>query len=140
MVNTQILVGRLGKDVEFSTLQSGKSVAKCSLAVSKKYKVNGETKEVTYWFNLEAWDKLAEIFRDWTKKGDLIYVSGETLNEMYEKDGEKKYTSKVRVNEMKMLGSKNDTTQQAQSQSVPSAMQSRNQPDYEDDGDPDPPF
>jgi single-strand DNA-binding protein len=104
MHNRQDIIGRTGKDVEVVTLQSGKKVAKVSIAVSEKYTVNGEKKEETTWFNIEAWDKLAEIFEKFVKKGDLVFVSGRTKVETYEKDGIKRQSTKIIVNNLTMLG------------------------------------
>jgi single-strand DNA-binding protein len=72
--------------------------------VSEKYTVNGEKKEETTWFNIEAWDKLAEIFEKFVKKGDLVFVSGRTKVETYEKDGIKRQSTKIIVNNLTMLG------------------------------------
>ena len=129
MINKFIGIGRTGKEVEIQTLQSGNKVAKVSVAITEKYTKNGEKVEETQWLNLEAWGKLADIFEQYVKKGDLIFFSGKVKIDQYEKDGQKMSATKIVVYEMQMLGSKSqDLTQ-------PSSTQSRNQPVYEDDSE-----
>jgi single-strand DNA-binding protein len=134
MLNRQDIIGRTGKEVEVVTLQSGKKVAKVSIAVSEKYTVNGEKKEETTWFNIEAWDKLAEIFEKFVKKGDLIYVSGKTKVETYEKDGIKRQSTKIIVNQLTMLGGGEKT------EKPESKPQQQNNNSVEDDSEQELPF
>lgn len=104
MVNKQILLGRAGKDPEVRHLEGDKVVANFSIATSKKIK----DQENTEWHNIVIWGKLAEIVEKYVKKGDLLYVEGETRHRKYESDTGVKYITEVFVNEMKMLGGKKD--------------------------------
>lgn len=113
-MNQVILMGRLGSDVEIR--QAGATqVAKCSLATSKTFKdKEGNKQEKTCWHNLEAWGRTAEVMAGYLTKGSKIVVVGEIDNQTYEKDGEKKYVSKVRVNEFHFadVKSKDDNVKQ----------------------------
>jgi len=98
-VNKVILIGRLGKDPELKNTASGSSVCSFSLATSKKYK----DKEQTQWHNVVAFGKLAEICGKYLQKGRQAYIDGEIRYEEYEKDGVKKYITKIIANEVSFL-------------------------------------
>lgn len=87
-VNQVILLGRLTRDVEVKSTSSGKSVATASMAVDKG-------QDQTAFFDVTAWDKLAEILGKYTKKGSKILVQGRLDQQTWEKDGQK--NSKVVV-------------------------------------------
>jgi len=103
------LIGNLGKDPEVKQLDSGKTLAKLSLATSENYKnADGEKVTDTQWHNLVAWGKTAQIAEQYLKKGNKIAIEGKLINRTYEdKEGVKRYVTEVLVNEILMLGSKN---------------------------------
>lgn len=106
-INKVILIGRLGKDPEVRYMPSGGAVANASLATSEQWKDknSGENKERTEWHNLVFYRRLAEIAGEYLKKGALIYVEGKLTTEKWQdKDGKDRYTTKIVVNEMQMLG------------------------------------
>ncbi len=111
MVNKVILIGNLGKDPEFRTTQSGLSVAKFSLATTEKRKnQNGELQENTEWHRLVCWARLAEVARDYLKKGSRIYAEGRIHYDSYEnKEGQKVYTTEINVNSFQMLSSRSES-------------------------------
>ncbi len=93
-VNKVILVGHLGKDPELSYLPSGQSVAKFTMATSRKYKdKNGELKEETEWHNIVAWEKLGEFCAQYLAKGRQAYVEGRIRSHNWEDREGKKRTS-----------------------------------------------
>lgn len=105
MVNKVILVGNLGKDPEVKYLDANKVVATLALATSERYNDrNGNKVENTEWHNLELWDGLAKVAEKYLTKGSMIYVEGKIKTDMYEKDGIKRYSTKIRVLTMNMLG------------------------------------
>lgn len=103
------LIGNLGKDPEVKQLDSGKILAKLSLATSENYKnADGEKVTDTQWHNLVAWGKTAQIAEQYLKKGNKIAIEGKLINRSYEdKEGIKRYVTEVLVNEILMLGTKN---------------------------------
>ncbi len=109
MTNKVQLIGNLGKDPEVKKLESGKTLAKLTLATSETYKnVKGEKVTDTQWHNLVAWGKTAEIAEEYLKKGSKVAVEGKLVNRSYEdKEGNKRYVTEVLVNEFLMLGAKN---------------------------------
>lgn len=102
------LIGNLGNDPEIIALESGKKLAKFSLATNESYKdVNGEKQTKTDWHNIVAWGKTAEIIEKYVTKGKEVAVEGKLTTRNYEtKEGEKRYITEVVCNELLMLGSK----------------------------------
>ncbi len=106
-VNKVILIGRLGKDPETRYMPNGEAVTNITLATSEKWKDKaGEKQEKTEWHNLVFFRRLAEVAGEYLKKGAEIYVEGKLTTEKYEKEGVTRYSTKIIVNEMTMLGSK----------------------------------
>jgi single-strand DNA-binding protein len=106
-LNRVQVIGRLGKDPETRFTPSGKKVAHFSLAVSQRWKSDGETKEYTEWVNIEAWGRLGEVCQEYLKKGSLVYLEGRLKTDKYEdKGGETKYYTKVVALQMQMLDKK----------------------------------
>jgi len=107
-LNRVQLIGRLGKDPESHSTPTGKKVATFSLAVSERWKsAEGESKENTEWFNVEAWGRLGEICQQYLHKGKLVFLEGRLKTDKYEdKGGETKYYTKVVALSMQMLDRK----------------------------------
>ncbi len=102
------LIGNLGNNPEIITLESGKKLAKMSIATNETYKnAQGEKVTDTQWHNVVAWNKTAEIIEKYLQKGSEIAIEGKLTSRSYEdKDGTKKYITEIVCNEMLMLGSK----------------------------------
>ncbi len=102
------LVGNLGKDPETITLESGRKLAKFSLATNENYKdANGHKQTKTDWHSLIAWGKTAEIIEKYVTKGKEVAIEGKLTTRSYEtKEGENRYVTEVVVNEILMLGNK----------------------------------
>ena len=95
-LNRVQLIGRLGRDPESKFTPTGKKVTHFSLAVSQRWKTNGESKEYTEWVNVEAWGRLGEVCQEYLRKGSLVYLDGRLKTEKYEdKGGETRYFTKV---------------------------------------------
>lgn len=145
-LNQVNLIGRLGQDPEFKTLQNG-GVANLSLATSEKWrdKTTGEQKEATEWHRVVVYGKLAEICRDYLAKGSLIYIEGSLKTRKWQdQSGVERYTTEVQARNMRILSSNNGGQQQGggqqQQQRPPQQQQQRpqqqgNQPpmDFDDD-------
>lgn len=98
-------MGFLGKDPETRTLESGMMVSSASLATSESYKDRqGNKVDQTEWHNIEFWDRQAEIAGQYLKKGSQIYLEGKIKTDTWEKDGQKHYRTKIRVQSFTMLG------------------------------------
>ena len=106
-VNKIVLIGHLGRDPETRSLEGGKSVTNFSLAVTER---KGQDAE---WFNIVAWEKLADICQEYLHKGSQVYVEGRQKTESWEKDGEKKYKQTIVIHNMTMLGQSNGGNHEA---------------------------
>lgn len=102
------LIGNLGNNPEIITLESGKKVAKFSIATNENYKnAKGDKVTDTQWHNVVAWNKTAEIIEKYLEKGNEIAVEGKLTSRSYEtKEGEKRYITEVVCSEILMLGGK----------------------------------
>ena len=107
MKNKVNLMGRLGSDPELRNISADTVVCKATIATSEKYKdKSGEVKEETQWHTLELWGKQAEVFAKYLKKGSKVDIEGKIIYDKYEKDGEKKTFTKIRVQSFTFLDSK----------------------------------
>lgn len=108
-MNKAILIGRAGKDPDLTYTSTGAAVAKFSLAISRKWKdkASGEAKEETTWFNIVAWDRLAETCSQYVHKGDQVYLEGRFVSRKYtDKDNIERMTFEVVVTELELLHNK----------------------------------
>lgn len=110
-VNKVILVGNLGADPEIRNLPSGSSVANFNIATSESYtNKNGEKVTQTEWHRIECWEGLAKVAEQYLKKGNSVYIEGKIRTEEWQdKDGNTRYTTKIRAQNMTMLGGRNDS-------------------------------
>jgi single-strand DNA-binding protein len=76
-VNKIIVIGNVGRDPELRYTANGKSMVKFSLATNHRFQdQNGEWQEQTEWFNVIAWNQLAERVMERVQKGSQAYVEG----------------------------------------------------------------
>lgn len=110
MRNRVQLIGHLGSNPELREFENGKKLVKLSMATNETYKNNeGDKVTDTQWHTIVAWGKTAEILSKYTTKGSEIAVEGKlTTNAYDDKDGNKRYTTEVVVNDVVLLGKKPD--------------------------------
>ena len=112
-MNKVTLIGNAGSDPEVKTWENGGKSVFLTLATSKKWKNKdtGEPVEKTTWHNLRFNGNICDVVGKYVKKGDKIAVVGEIDNYEYQdKDGHKRYGTRVDVREMELLGSKRQET------------------------------
>ena len=115
--NLVIFLGRLGKDPEVRFMPDGKAVCSFSLATSREWKDKDGNKETkTEWHNIVAFGKTAEACGKYLKKGSKVMLDGDIRYESYEKNGEKKYITKIHAQTVKFLDGK---TGEAKTQEPP---------------------
>jgi single-strand DNA-binding protein len=107
-LNKVMIIGNLGRDPEMRYTSDGKPQAKFSVAVSRVWTTQeGERKEETEWFNVVAWDKLAEQCGQYAAKGQKIYVEGRLQTRSWEgQDGQKHKTVEVMASNAIFLGAR----------------------------------
>lgn len=99
------LIGRVGQDPEILNLETGKKLAKFSIATHENFtNAKGEKVENTEWHNVVAWGKTADIVEQFVNKGKEIAIEGKLTNRSWEdKEGNKRYTTEIVCNEMLLL-------------------------------------
>ena len=103
-LNRVQLIGHLGKDPETRFTPSGKKVCSFSMAVNNRWRgADGEVKEATEWFNIEAWGKLGEFAQSYLGKGRLVFVEGRLQTDRYEQEGEARSRTKVVASQLQAL-------------------------------------
>jgi single-strand DNA-binding protein len=103
------LIGNLGNAPEIKNLESGKKMARFSVATNESYRnAKGEKVTDTQWHTLVAWGKVAGIVEKYLTKGKEVAIEGKLVSRSYnDKEGKKKYITEIQVNELLLLGSKN---------------------------------
>ncbi|MFN9670105.1 MAG: single-stranded DNA-binding protein [Pseudanabaena sp.] len=106
-LNKVHLVGHAGRDHEVKYFESGKLVCNFTLAVNRNTSNRDEPPD---WFDLEVWDKTAEIAANYVKKGSLIGVSGALKFDRWtdRNTGDERQKPVIRVDRLELLGSRRD--------------------------------
>jgi single-strand DNA-binding protein len=113
-------IGRLGGDVDTRYMTNGKAVSSFSIAVGSQWKdKSGAKQESTEWVSCTAFDKIGEICGEYLKKGSQVYVSGRMKTDKYEKDGQTRYSTKIVIENMQMLGGKSEQSDSKPKESAP---------------------
>lgn len=110
-VNKVIIIGRLGKDPEVRYTPNGQAVANFTVATSENWtdKTSGQKQEKTEWHRIVVWGRLAELCRDYLRKGRQVYIDGRLQTRSWDdKDGVKKYTTEIIANGVQFLGTSPD--------------------------------
>lgn len=108
-VNKVILIGNLGADPDVRYMPSGDAVATVSVATSEAWKDRntGEMQERTEWHRVVFFGKLAEIVKQYLRKGSKVYVEGKLRTKKWQtQEGQDRYTTEIIVDNMQMLDSR----------------------------------
>jgi single-strand DNA-binding protein len=110
-VNKVILLGNVGKDPEIRATASGMTVANFSIATTDRIKgQDGQYTDKTEWHNLVAFQRTAEIIRDYVKKGNKLYIEGRLQTSSWDDktSGQKKYRTEIIVSDLSLLSGKGE--------------------------------
>jgi single-strand DNA-binding protein len=110
-VNKVILLGNVGKDPEIRSTPGGTMVATFTLATSDRQKdPQGNWQDRTEWHNLVAFQRTAEIIRDYVKKGTKLYVEGKIQTRSWDdkESGQKRYRTEIIVNDLSLLSGRDE--------------------------------
>ncbi len=109
-LNKVQLIGRLGKDPEVRSTQTGRTVTTITLATSETFGKDADRKERTEWHKIILWDKLGQIAGNYLRKGRQVYVEGRiTYRDYMDRDNIKRYTTEIVATTMVFLGSKDES-------------------------------
>ena len=103
------LIGNLGNNPDVRNTESGKKMARVSISTNESYRnAKCETDKETQWQNAIAWGKNAEVIEKYLTKGSQVAVEGKLVTRNYvDKEGIKRYTTEVQVNDILLMGCKN---------------------------------
>ena len=103
MLNKVCLIGNIGKSPEYKEFPNG-NLLSFSVATTESFKdKKGDWVKNTEWHNISLWGKSAYYYAEKLNKGNRVYVEGKLKTDSYEKDGQKKYITKVVANTVKLL-------------------------------------
>ncbi len=109
-VNKVIVLGNLGRDPEIRYTSDERAIANLSIATSSKYKDkgSGEMREQTEWHRIVLYNRLAEIAREYLKKGQSVYLEGRLQTRKWQdQNGQDRYTTEIVGDNLQMLGARN---------------------------------
>lgn len=110
-VNKVFLLGNVGKDPEIRSTPGGTMVASFTLATSDRQKdAQGNWQDRTEWHNLVAFNRTAEIIRDYVKKGSKLYIEGKIQTRSWDdkESGQKRYRTEILVNDLSLLSGREE--------------------------------
>lgn len=117
-MNNVSLIGRLTKDPDLKTTQSGLSVCRFTVAVDRPYSKEKQTDFI----NCIAWRQTADFICKYFTKGQRIALIGSIQTGSYEKDGSKVYTTEVNVSNVEFCESKKQSGETAQTNEATEEM------------------
>lgn len=136
-VNRVFLLGNVGKDPEIRSTGGGTMVATFGLATSERYKdQQGNFQDRTEWHNIVAYARLAEIIRDYVKKGSKLFVEGRITTRNWddkEHAGRKVYRTEIIVSDLSLLSGRDEGSAGSNRSSGSTAGFDQRQPAGQDD-------
>jgi len=106
-MNLVTLVGRLARDMELRSTNTGKAVGNFSVAVDRRFKKDGQP--TADFFNVVTWGKQAELIDQYLSKGDRIALSGRLQTREYQaKDGSNRYITEVVLESFDFINNKKE--------------------------------
>lgn len=105
MLNKMLVIGNVGRDPEMRYTPSGSAVTSFSLAVNRRYTPpNGEPQEETEWFDITAWNRLAETCNNYVTRGMKVYVEGRLRSRSWVgQDGQTRFRNEIVANTVTFL-------------------------------------
>lgn len=108
-INKVILIGNLGADPDTRFTAQGSAITNLNLATDESYKdkQTGQMVPKTEWHRIVVFNRLAEIAKDYLKKGSKVYIEGRLQTRKWQdQSGQDRYTTEIVGNELQMLDSR----------------------------------
>tara|TARA_B100001179_G_scaffold148331_1_gene107668 strand:+ start:359 stop:814 length:456 start_codon:yes stop_codon:yes gene_type:complete len=128
-MNKILVIGNLGSDPEMRYTPNGNAVTSFSVATNRRYKTSdGETREETEWFRVNAWNRLGETCNQYLQRGSKVYVEGTLTSGAYlSNDGDPRASLDIRATEVRFLDSRNSGPTNSTNETYSSQSQSQSQ-------------
>jgi single-strand DNA-binding protein len=109
-VNNVMLLGYLGSDPEIRYTSGGTIVGEMRIATTERVKKGGDWVDETEWHTLKAFNRTAEICRDYLHKGSKVYIEGKLHTDKWQdkETGAARYKTEILVRELVLLGDRDD--------------------------------
>ncbi len=133
-INKVILIGNLGADPDARMTQQGSAVTNLNIATDESYKDKntGQMVPKTEWHRVVMFNRLAEIAKDYLKKGSKVYIEGKLQTRKWQdQSGQERYTTEIVANELQMLDSKPNSGSYDQPQNNAGYAPQNNAPAYD---------
>ena len=107
-LNKMIVIGNVGNDPEMRYTPSGSAVTSFNVATNRRYTTgDGEQREETEWFRVNAWNRLAETCNQYVTRGMKVYVEGRLSSSPWiDRDGQARAGNEISAFEVKFLDSR----------------------------------
>lgn len=113
-VNRVFLLGNIGKEPTVRATSAQTIIANFALATSERHKdQQGNWQDATEWHNLVAFGRIAELVRDYVKKGSQLFIEGKLQTRSWDDNGQKRYRTEIVVSELTLLGGSNHGDKQS---------------------------
>ena len=120
MFNKIIIAGNLSRDIELRYTQGGNAIANTAIATSRRFTQNGEKREEVCFVDVTFFSRSAEIANQYLHKGSKILIEGRLkFDQWTDNNGQKKSKHSVVVETMQMLGTKDNNSENTNSQQQP---------------------
>ena len=132
MFNKIVLVGNLTKDIDLRYTQGGAAIGSSSIAVTRKYTLNGEKREETCFIDLTFFGKQAEVSNQYLQKGSKLLVEGRLkFDQWQDSNGQNRSKHSVAVEVMEMLGDAKQNNQDYQQGGYSNQRTQQKQPKHQ---------
>lgn len=104
MRNSVMLIGRPGADPTVKTFENNRSVLHFNLAVNESYQnTQKEWVTDTQWFNIVAWDKMAENMAKHLQKGRRVAINGKLRNRDWTDNKGRHFITEILVSDFVLI-------------------------------------
>lgn len=105
-VNKVILLGNVGQAPEVKSSSNGTLRTTVSLATNERRKVGERWEDHTEWHRVVFFGRLAEVVRDYVRKGSKIYIEGKLRTHSWDENGSKRYSTNIVADDVNLLDGK----------------------------------
>ena len=107
-MNKVLVIGNVGNDPEMRYTPSGSAVTSFNVATNRRYTTgDGEQREETEWFRVNAWNRLAETCNQYVTRGMKVYVEGRLNSRPWiDRDGQARAGNEIYATDVRFLDSR----------------------------------
>jgi single-strand DNA-binding protein len=130
-MNSIQLIGNISSDIDLRATNNGKFVASFNVAVNSPF-----NRDKVSFLPVEVWGKVAENTGNFCSKGSKIGITGHIEVDQWEKDGQKRFKTKIVANQIEFLTPKGQSSNQSSNQNNNQQQRHNDQSNIGDEYDP----